>query len=139
MKSEITPDCRRQNLTMRMSMIFPQLVVQQIGNSLAARQILPKGPSSFELIFHFFGYADDTAEMRLNRVKQANLVGPAGLVSLEDGFATELVQRGSNGSNDALSIADMGRGESDDDRTRSGVTESYVRSFRRRYSELMGL
>ena len=34
--------------------IFPQLVVQQIHNTLVARQLLPKGPSSFELILRFF-------------------------------------------------------------------------------------
>lgn len=49
--------------------IFPQLVVTQIENSLAVRQLLPKGPNNFELIFHFFSYADDTAEMRLHRIK----------------------------------------------------------------------
>jgi anthranilate 1,2-dioxygenase large subunit len=29
--------------------------------------MLPKGPGNFELIFHFFGYADDTPELRLGR------------------------------------------------------------------------
>ena len=72
--------------------IFPQLVVTQVQNSLAVRQILPKGPANFELIFYFFGYADDTPEMRVHRIKQANLVGPAGFVSMEDTLATELVQ-----------------------------------------------
>ena len=43
--------------------IFPQLVVQQIHNTLVARQLLPKGPSNFELVFHFFGYEDDTPEI----------------------------------------------------------------------------
>ncbi|MEA2772165.1 MAG: anthranilate 1,2-dioxygenase large subunit [Acetobacteraceae bacterium] len=40
--------------------IFPQLVIQQIHNTLVARQLLPKGPDHFELVFHFFGYAYDT-------------------------------------------------------------------------------
>src|SRR5260370_12614008 len=71
--------------------IFPQLVVTQVQNSLAVRQVLPKGPANFELIFYFFGYADDTPEMRVHRIKQANLVGPAGFVSMEDTLATELV------------------------------------------------
>jgi hypothetical protein len=31
----------------------------QIQNSLAVRQLLPKGPTNFELIFNFFGYSDD--------------------------------------------------------------------------------
>src|SRR3546814_10782378 len=44
--------------------IFPQLVVQQIMNSLVARQIIPKSPNEFELVFLYFGYEDDTPEMR---------------------------------------------------------------------------
>ena len=84
--------------------IFPQLVVMQIQNSLAVRQLLPKGPTNFELIFSFFGFADDTPQMRMHRIKQANLVGPAGLVSMEDTLATELVQSATTGSGDGLSM-----------------------------------
>jgi len=84
--------------------IFPQLVVTQIQNSLAVRQLLPKGPANYELIFYFFGYADDTPEMRMHRIKQANLVGPAGFVSMEDTLATELVQSATTGSGDGLSM-----------------------------------
>jgi hypothetical protein len=39
-------------------------VIQQIRNSLVARQVLPKGADHFEVVFHFFGYEDDTPEMR---------------------------------------------------------------------------
>ena len=119
--------------------IFPQLVVQQIQNSLAVRQLLPKGPSNFELIFNFFGYADDTPEMRMQRIKQANLVGPAGFVSMEDTLATELVQSGSAGSRDACSMADMGRDATDDQQISSDITEGHVRGFWRGYQEMMGL
>jgi anthranilate 1,2-dioxygenase large subunit len=119
--------------------IFPQLVVTQIENSLAVRQLLPKGPNNFELIFHFFGYADDTAEMRLHRIKQANLVGPAGLVSMEDTLATELVRLGSAGSDDAMSVVDMGRDAPDEAQNGSVITENRVRHFWRGYQELMRL
>ncbi len=43
--------------------IFPGLVLQQIANSFATRQIVPKGPNAYELIFTYFGYADDDAEL----------------------------------------------------------------------------
>src|SRR3546814_3384719 len=36
---------------------------------------------------------DDTPELREMRMLQANLVGPAGYISMEDTEATELVQR----------------------------------------------
>ena len=96
-------------------------------------------PADFELIFHFFGYADDTPEMRLHRIKLANLVGPAGLVSMEDMLATELVQFGTAGSEDALSIADMCRDAPDDPQIASSISETYIRHFWRGYQELMGL
>jgi anthranilate 1,2-dioxygenase large subunit len=119
--------------------IFPQLVVQQILNSLVARQLLPKGPGEFELIFNFLGYADDTPEMRLQRIKEANLVGPAGFISMEDTLATELVQFGIAGSGNALSVADMGRDASETENFRCITSEDPVRRFWRGYQELMGL
>lgn len=109
--------------------IFPQLVVQQIQNSLAVRQLLPKGPDNFELIFNFFGYSDDSPEMRMQRIKQANLVGPAGLISMEDTLATELVQLGAVSNGDALSVADMGRDASKTENARSVISENPVRGF----------
>jgi anthranilate 1,2-dioxygenase large subunit len=119
--------------------IFPQLVATQILNSLVVRQLLPKGPKNFELIFYFFGYSDDTTEMRMHRIKQANLVGPAGLIAMEDTLATELVQQGATGSSDALSMADMGRDSPDEEQSRSMISENHVRQFWRGYQELMGL
>jgi anthranilate 1,2-dioxygenase large subunit len=119
--------------------IFPQLVVQQIQNTLAVRQLLPKGPQSFELIFNFFGYSDDTPEMVMHRIKKANLVGPAGLVSMEDTFATELVQFGTAAVGDAFSVADMGRDASDKENADSVISEEPVRRFWCAYQEVMGL
>jgi anthranilate 1,2-dioxygenase large subunit len=119
--------------------IFPQLVATQIQNSLAVRQILPKGPSNFELIFNFFGYTDDTPEMRMHRIKQANLVGPAGLISMEDTLATELVQSATADGADVVAMADMGRDASIEEQIGSSITEDAVRRFWRGYQELMGL
>ena len=116
--------------------IFPQLVIQQIHNTLVARQLLPKGPDSFELVFHFFGYEDDTPEMRALRIKQANLVGPAGYISMEDTEATELVQHGIAGHGDAVSILEMSRAAPDEQATL--ITEGLVRKFWVGYQRLMG-
>jgi anthranilate 1,2-dioxygenase large subunit len=117
--------------------IFPQLVIQQIHNTLVARQLLPKGPGSFELVFHFFGYADDTPELRALRIKQANLVGPAGYISMEDTEATELVQRAIAGDPTAQSLIDMGI--SNPDQQDSMISESLVRRFWVGYQRLMEL
>lgn len=116
--------------------IFPQLVIQQIHNTLVARQLLPKGPGNFELVFHFFGYADDTPEMRELRLLQANLVGPAGYISMEDTEATELVQRGTFRDADALSVLDMARDAPDQQETL--ITENLIRRFWMGYQKLMG-
>ncbi len=116
--------------------IFPQLVIQQIHNTLVARQLLPKGPDNFELVFHFFGYTDDTPELRELRLKQANLVGPAGYISMEDTEATELVQRGTKRDPKATSVIEMARdnpGQQD-----SNITESLIRRFWVGYQQLMG-
>lgn len=117
--------------------IFPQLIIQQIHNTLVARQLLPKGPENFELVFHFFGYADDTPELRALRLKQANLVGPAGYISMEDTEATELVQRGTVRDADACSVIEMARNAPDQSNTL--ITENLIRSFWLGYQKLMGL
>lgn len=115
--------------------IFPQLVIQQIHNTLVARQILPKGPDHFELIFHFFGYADDTPELRALRLKQANLVGPAGYISMEDTEATELVQRGTVRDAEACSVIEMAKSAPDQNNTL--ITENLIRSFWKGYQKMM--
>ena len=116
--------------------IFPQLVIQQIHNTLVARQLLPKGPDHFELVFHFFGYEDDTPELRNLRIKQANLVGPAGYISMEDTEATELVQRGTVRDGDKTSVIEMSRSAPDEQGTL--ITESLIRRFWVGYQALMG-
>jgi anthranilate 1,2-dioxygenase large subunit len=116
--------------------IFPQLVIQQIHNTLVARQLLPKGPGNFELIFHFFGYEDDSPALRELRLLQANLVGPAGYISMEDTEATELVQRATKGDPDRYSYMGMARGVPEE--TGSAITENMIRRFWTGYQKLMG-
>ncbi|BAI97356.1 aromatic oxygenase [Sphingobium sp. TA15] len=116
--------------------VFPQLVIQQIHNTLVARQLLPKGPDNFELIFHFFGYADDTPELRALRIKQANLVGPAGYISMEDTEATELVQQGTVRDGNAHSVIEMAK-NAPSTQTDTLITENLIRSFWKGYQKLM--
>ena len=67
----------------------------------------------------------------------ANLVGPAGYISLEDGAATAFVQRGAAGASERASFIEMGgRGvESNESR----VTETSVRGLWQQYRKHMGL
>lgn len=117
--------------------IFPGLVLQQIANTLAVRQVLPKAVDRFELVWVYFGYADDDAEMTAIRLKQFNLIGPAGLISMEDGEATELVQQAIIRDPDATECVEMeGR---DIAREGSLLSESNIRAFWRVYREMLGL
>jgi anthranilate 1,2-dioxygenase large subunit len=98
--------------------------------------VLTKGPDHFELVFHFFGYEDDTPEMRNLRIKQANLVGSAGYVSMKDTEATGLVQRGTARDGEAQSVIEMSRSAPHEQATL--ITESLIRRFWVGYQNLMG-
>lgn len=107
--------------------LFPGFVLHQIRNSLCARQVVPKGVNRTELHWTLFGFEDDDAEMQRRRIMQANLVGPAGYISMEDGAATGLVQRGVAGAPDRASVIEMGGrtiGSGD-----SRITETAVRGL----------
>ena len=65
--------------TVVMQTLWPNLIIQQQSNTLAMRQLITRGPGAFELAWTFFGYATDSEEMTLKRLRQANLMGPAGL------------------------------------------------------------
>jgi anthranilate 1,2-dioxygenase large subunit len=123
-------------LTNSIHSIFPSLVVQQILNTLATRQILPKAPDAFELVFTFFGYEDDDEDMRRRRIKQANFVGPAGYISMEDGYAAELEQQAIARDLDACSFLELdGTGAADAENL---VSEAAMRGFWQYYREIMG-
>jgi phenylpropionate dioxygenase-like ring-hydroxylating dioxygenase large terminal subunit len=117
--------------------IFPNLVVQQIQNSLAVRLMVPKGVGECELQWILFGYADDTPEQSEMRLMQSNLVGPAGLVSMEDGLVGHLIQQSIARDADKTAVLEMG-GRSVESRT-SRVSESSVRGFWQAYREVMAL
>jgi anthranilate 1,2-dioxygenase large subunit/terephthalate 1,2-dioxygenase oxygenase component alpha subunit len=110
-------------------------VLQQIHNCLAVRQVLPKGPDAMELHWTYFGFADDTPDMLRRRVKQSNLVGPAGYVSMEDGCVGGFVQRGAAAAGEAESVVAMGGDGAESQETRA--TEASVRGFWKAYRRLM--
>src|SRR5256885_3174710 len=68
--------------TVVMQTLWPNLIVQQQSNTLAMRQLVTRGPEQFELAWTFFGYEDDDEAMRRRRLRQANLMGPSGYVSI---------------------------------------------------------
>jgi phenylpropionate dioxygenase-like ring-hydroxylating dioxygenase large terminal subunit len=75
--------------------LFPNFVLQQIQNSIVLRLVLPKGPDKTELQWIYLGFEEDDDAMTALRLAQANLVGPAGYVSMEDGAVGNFIQRAS--------------------------------------------
>ncbi|MGH8669533.1 MAG: aromatic ring-hydroxylating oxygenase subunit alpha [Burkholderiales bacterium] len=117
--------------------MFPGFVLHQIRNSLAARQVLPKGVDRTELHWTLFGFADDDEALTRRRLLQANLVGPAGYISMEDGAATGFVQRGVAGSPERASVIEMGgSGIAGGD---SRITEAAVRGLWQTWRRYMGV
>lgn len=123
--------------TVVMQTIWPNLIVQQQANTLATRQIVPRGPDAFDLNWTFFGYEDDDEAMQIRRIRHANLMGPAGFVSLDDSEVMDLAQRGIHTDCENTAVVEMGgRGTEDHDHI---VTETAIRAFYAYYREVMGL
>jgi anthranilate 1,2-dioxygenase large subunit/terephthalate 1,2-dioxygenase oxygenase component alpha subunit len=115
--------------------VFPGFVLQQIQNCLAVRQVLPKGTARSELNWTYLGYADDTPEQRTVRLKQSNLVGPAGFISMEDGAVGGFVQRGIAGAQGMEAVIEMGGDHTGSSEGRA--TETSVRGFWKAYRQHM--
>jgi anthranilate 1,2-dioxygenase large subunit/terephthalate 1,2-dioxygenase oxygenase component alpha subunit len=116
--------------------VFPALILQQIHNCLAVRHVVPLGTDRMEIRWTYFGFADDSPEMTRRRLKQQNLVGPAGFVSMEDGCVGGFVQRGIAAAGDEVSVIEMGGDTTESQATRA--TEASVRGFWKAYRERMG-
>jgi phenylpropionate dioxygenase-like ring-hydroxylating dioxygenase large terminal subunit len=125
------------DITVQILSVFPNFVLQQINNSIALRLVLPKGRDETELQWIYLGFEDDDAEMTELRLLQSNLVGPAGYVSMEDGAVGGFVQRAIAGSEDDLSVIEMGGHDHVSEDTRT--TEASIRGFWHAYRPLMGL
>ena len=126
------------SVSMTIQTIFPNFVLQQLRNCLAVRTIVPKGTHESELRWTAFGYEDDDERKLNGRLKQANMMGPAGLIAMEDGMIGGLVQRGIAGDLDKAAVIEMG-GHGIEPIPGSRVSEGSVRGFWTGYRALMGL
>src|SRR5262245_47739221 len=124
------------NVTLQILSTFPTFILQQIQNAIAVRQIVPRGVDRTDLHWTLLGFAEDTPEQRMIRLKQANLVGPAGYISMEDGCVGGFVQRGIAGAAGEQAVIEMGGAGTDSSESR--VTEASVRGFWKAYRAQMG-
>ena len=129
--TDITP-------TVTMITLFPSLIIQQQVNSLSTRHIVPSGEGQFDFIWTHFGFADDAPEMTQRRLRQANLFGPAGFVSADDGEVIELSQSGFKQAGDAGStLCELGGTGTQG--AEHMVTETLIRSMYAYWRKVMAL
>jgi salicylate 5-hydroxylase large subunit len=123
--------------TVVMMTLFPSLIIQQQVNSLSTRHIQPVGVGEFDFVWTHFGFADDTEEMTQRRLRQANLFGPAGFVSADDGEVIEFVQQAFSANHQARAVSEMdGTGVQN---TAHNVTETLIRGMYTYWRAQMGV
>ncbi len=124
-------------ITLQILTVFPGLVLQQVRNSLVMRQIVPRGVDRTDLVWTNYGFEADDAELADLRLLQANFIGPAGYISMEDGAVGAFVQRALPGTRGETSVVMMGGDEVASSNSR--VTETSIRGFWKTYRELMDI
>ena len=123
--------------SMATSAVFPNVAFARFNNTMATRQIQPKGTDAFVLVWTCFGYADDEPELRAHRLNQMNLLGPGGYVSMEDSEAIEIVHRATRSAFGKSAVVEVGGGGAIAD-CPFRVTDVPVRGFWSYYAEVMG-
>jgi apoptosis-inducing factor 3 len=121
-----------------MATIWPNLIVQREMNTLGVRQIVPSGPHEFIMKWTMFGFEGDDEEMTRHRLRQGNLMGPAGFLGLEDNEAIKFVQDGMqrvpNGTHLVKLDPKAVEGTAD-----TLISESAIRAMYRHWRQEMGL
>jgi apoptosis-inducing factor 3 len=121
-----------------MSTIWPNLIVQREMNTLGVRQIVPDGPHEFIMKWTMFGFEGDDEEMTRHRLRQGNLMGPAGFLGLEDNEAIKFVQDGMRRVPNGEHLVKL------DPQTPTGtadtlISESAIRAMYKHWREAMAL
>jgi salicylate 5-hydroxylase large subunit len=116
--------------------IWPNLIILQQLNLLAMRHVRPAGPNACIKTWTFFGYEGEVPELRKKRLMQANLLGPSGLITIDDNEVLACAQNGVAASPFANSVLEAGKGSGDADHL---MTESAIRAFYDCYRGVMDL
>ena len=118
-----------------MMTVFPSVIFQQQVNSVSTRHIQPDGKGSFDFVWTHFGFEEDTPEMTERRLIQANLFGPAGFVSADDGEVIELSQNGFEQKPFHRALAELGGYGCEN--TDHMVTETLIRGMYNYWRKVM--
>jgi anthranilate 1,2-dioxygenase large subunit len=117
--------------------MFPNMVLQQIRNTIAVRVLRPRGVGRSELDWIHLGFEDDDKRMSERRLRQGNLVGPAGYIALEDGCVGGFVQRALNYNDEDSGVVMMGGHDAESQTFRA--SEAAIRGFWKKYRALTGI
>lgn len=80
----------------RVVQLFPFTVIVKHLDVISIRFAIPRSVDETEVHYVYFGEQDDTPELRLHRVRQAsNLLGPCGMISMEDAAVFQRIHQGS--------------------------------------------
>ena len=132
---DIVPEVWWGGPTAVMTTLFPSVILQQQVNSVSTRHIQPDGHGAFNFEWTHFGFDDDDAAMTRRRLRQANLFGPAGFVSADDGEVIEFSQRGFESKPAHRALAELGGRDVGD--TDHMVTETLIRGMYQYWREVM--
>lgn len=132
---DIVPEPWWGGPTAVMMTLFPSVIFQQQVNSVSTRHIQPDGHGAFDFVWTHFGFEDDTPEMTQRRLRQANLFGPAGFVSADDGEVIEFSQQGFESKPQHRALAELGG--RDVGETEHMVTETLIRGMYEYWRKVM--
>jgi salicylate 5-hydroxylase large subunit len=118
-----------------MMTLFPSLIIQQQVNSLSTRHIQPVAPGVFDFVWTHFGFANDDETMTRRRLRQANLFGPAGYVSADDGEVIAFAQQAFQAHPEARTVSELDG--LDVKATEHMVTETLIRGMYRYWQQVM--
>jgi len=116
--------------------VFPNLVLQQVRNTIAVRVIRPRAVDRTELDWVHLGFDDDDAAMTERRLRQGNLIGAAGYIALEDGCVGGFVQRALQYNDEGGGVVMMGGHDAESQNFRA--SEAAIRGFWKEYRALVG-
>jgi anthranilate 1,2-dioxygenase large subunit len=116
--------------------VFPAAQLGIQANTLKTRHVIPRSPGEHELVITHYGFADDDEEMARLRLKHANLLGPAGFVSIDDSEMLTQVQIGAAAYPESEGVVEMGG--RDTAAAPYMVSEVMIRAFYAWYREQMG-
>jgi len=121
-----------------MATIWPNLIVQREMNTLGIRQIVPTGPHEFIMKWTMFGFEDDDEAMTRHRLRQGNLMGPAGFLGLEDNEAIKFVQDGMQRVPDKEHLVKLAP-ETPAGTSETLISESAIRAMYQHWRQAMGV